>query len=128
MKPFLLLFGLLFVVPATGQEHEPMAAQCQADAAVWGDSGVITEYLNARTAFMERGAADRTEVTKLGWKQINMRMSEMGRCAEIEPQRVQQYVDAADFYERVIGDRLGDFVMRHNLWSQFKKEDDQGKR
>ena len=62
MKPFLLLFGLLLVVPATGQEHAPTAAQCQADAAVWGDSGSQLEYQKAVAAFL----SNRTNVGAMG--------------------------------------------------------------
>lgn len=128
MKPFPLFFGLLLVVSTTAQEHAPTAAQCQADVAVWGDSEIINQYLNAELYSYQTKTANRAEISKLGWQEVDAREAEMAVCPKVDPQGAKRYVDTANFYEMVMGHRLGDFVMRHNLWQQFSKEDAEGER
>lgn len=128
MKRFLLVFIMLLVIPATGQEHAPTAAQCQADAAVWGDPAVMTEFRNAETAFLTNGTPDRTVTNKLGYEEIIARMTELLDCEKVDPPRTAKYGDVASFYHEVLSGRWYNFITRHNLWNQFQLEDNQGKR
>ena len=128
MKPFLLLFGLLLVVPATGQEHAPTAAQCQADAAVWGDTDIRIEFENAETAFLRNGTPNRTDVNRLAAEEVRARITEMAQCEKVDAPRITQYGDVASFYNEVFSARMFNFISRHDFWPQFKLEDSQGKR
>ncbi|MBZ5698408.1 MAG: hypothetical protein LAN18_07655 [Acidobacteriia bacterium] len=130
MKPkTLILCLILFIVPrATGQEHAPTAAQCQADVAVWGDSSLETEYNEAQTTFVNSGTPNKTDVAKLGWDEVTARQNEMITCVKVDRENFAKYLDAMRFYHSVMADRLFNFVTRHNLWSQLKSEDAQGKR
>jgi len=122
MKPFFLLLGLFLVIPATGQEHAPTAAQCQADAAVWGDTQVENRYLDAQTS-------DQTEIGRLSYREVAARMTEMGACRKVDPLRENKYYEISSFYSGVVlSSRVFDFMTRHDLWGQFKLEDTQGKR
>ena len=96
MKPFLLLFLLLLIVPATGQEHAPTAAQRQADAALWGDTELENKFLHAYAS------PDQTEIGRLGWKEITARMAEMRDCRKVDPAREGRYYDIAVFYNNSV--------------------------
>jgi hypothetical protein len=130
MKPMTLtLLLILFIVPrATGQEHAPTAAQCQADVSVWGDFTLKSEYKDGVIAYLSNGTPNKTDVAKLGWDEVVARRTEMGTCTKVDAQNFAKYSDALQFYNSVTADRLFDFVTRHNLWPQFKSEDAQGKR
>jgi hypothetical protein len=130
MKPkTLTFFVILFVVPtATGQQHAPTAAQCQADVAVWGDSSLRTAYNEAQTAYVTNQTPNKTDVAKLDFQEVNDRQSEMIICTKVDTQNFDKYFDAMGFYHSVLADRLFNFVTRHNLWAQLKSEDAQGMR
>jgi hypothetical protein len=122
MKSFLLLL-LLLVVPATGQEHAPIAAQCQADAAVWGDTALESKYLDASDS------PTQTEIGRLGLKEVMDRINEMRACLKTDPARQARYYEIAMWYTgSVLSGRVYDFMTRHDLWPQFRLEDGQGKR
>src|SRR6266849_2054974 len=131
MKPFLLLFGLLFVVPATGQKHAhaPILEQCKADVAVWGDSGAQLEYSKAQLAFIEDGTPNKTEINKLSMQELTERMSEMVDCMkEVDPVvEAKDYQSVMSFYQNIEGDRAYDFIVRHGLHDRFRVEKKQGK-
>ncbi len=130
MKPFLLIFGLLLVVPATGQKHAPILEQCMADVAVWGDIGAQLEYSKAQFAFIQDGTLNKTEINKLSMEELNERMSEMGDCIkEVDPlTEAKDYESVVSFYQNIEGDRAYDFIVRHGLHDRFYLEDRQGKR
>jgi len=131
MKAFLLLFGLLLVIPATGQEHAhaPTLEQCKADVAVWGDSDAQLEYSKAQLAFVKDGTSNKTEVNKLSMQELNERMAEMSDCMkEVGPIEAKDYEGVVSFYISIDGDRAYDFIVRHGLHDRFLLEDRQGKR
>lgn len=128
VKSFLLMFGLLFVVTANAQEHAPTAAQCQADAAVWGDSSSQTEYNQAQTAFVKGNIPNKTDIAKLGLDEVIARQDEMANCMKVDRPSFNRYYDTQQFYHSIFTDRLFDFIERHNLMAQVKLEDSQGER
>src|SRR5260370_15188817 len=129
MKPFLLVLTLLLVVPAIGQEHPPTAAQCQADLAVWGDPDLMTEYFEADTTYEAKGITNGSRIARLQYGELEAGAQELGgTCTKVDAEQSAQYLHAADLYTSVSFDRLFHFVARHNLASQFLKEDAQGKR
>ncbi len=132
MKAFLLLFGLLLVIPATGQEnaHAPTLEQCKADVAVWGDSDAQLEYSKAQLAFIRDGTPNKTEINKLDMQELTGRMSEMVDCMkEVDPVvEAKDYESVESFYQNIQGDRAYDFIVRHGLHDRFLLEDRQGKR
>ena len=128
MKKASLLLGLLLVVPVTAQEHAPTAAQCQADVAVWGNTDTLSEYAQAQSAFVRDGIPNRTGIAKLSWTELTGRVSEMADCSKVDPQQAVRYSTAWLLYTTVESNRVNNFMTRHDLWSQFKEEDAQGKR
>jgi hypothetical protein len=131
MKLCFLLFGLLLVVPAPGQEHAhaPTLEQCKADGAVWGDSNAQLEYTEAQLAFLKNGTRNHTDVNKLSIRELRKRMSEMLDCTkEVPVTETTDYVNVVSFYQIIEGDRAYDFIERHGLHDRFLLEDRQGKR
>jgi|ERR1700678_725033 len=111
MKRLLILS--IFVLAALGQDvqHAPTVAQCQADQRLWlskieeGDSPRLPKY----DVLSE-------------WD------SEMTDCRRVDPNNKWAYYNTGEEIAEVKQTRLVDFVGRHNLWHQFKVEDEAGKR
>jgi hypothetical protein len=123
MKYASLLLAMLIVVPATGQEHAPTAARCQADAAVWGDRQAEADCLDA-------GAEkNTTKIGGLGYKEVIARIGEMEKCVKIDPPGKDKYYEVAVFYNSsVLSSRVYNFMQRHDFWPLFAAEDTEGKR
>jgi hypothetical protein len=119
------------VIPCRSRERTGTRSNCaqyQADVAVWGDSSLEIEYNQAQTAFTKDGTRNKTDIAKLGWDEVVARQNEMITCMKVDRQKSNTYYDVMGFYHSVLADRLFNFVSRHNLWTQVKLEDSQGKR
>ena len=92
------------------QEHAPIAAQCQADKAVW------LQQLNHE------------ETTKLLVTELSSRLWEMAACQAVDPPNAGDYVKASTIYLMAVDVRYQNFVKRNNLVQQFLQEDAEGKR
>lgn len=124
-----VFFFSVFVLVAGMQQHAPMAAQCQADAALWyGDSERRIEYINAEAAHMKYGTPNKTEPNKLSFDEIQARIDEMNDCMDVDPKSLLKYSDTLNYYAGMERNRVFSFITRHDLWSQFHSEDAQGKR
>ena len=101
---------IMLSTTARVQEHAPVAAQCQADKAVW------LEQLS------------RAETTKLLVPELSSRMWEMASCQAVDPPNSADYVKISANYLMAMDVRYQDFVKRNNLVQQFLQEDAEGKR
>ncbi|MFZ0737759.1 MAG: hypothetical protein WBL70_12565 [Candidatus Acidiferrales bacterium] len=118
-------FGLAY--SASAQEHAPLAAQCQADLAVWYSLDMDSEYTIAETARTEK-TPNETEVNKLFLPEIFARTHELGECMEVDSSRRHEYFRASSFYAGVVSSREHSFLVRHNLIGQVAREDAEGER
>lgn len=124
-----LALGLLLISSAhivLAQQHAPTVAQCQADAALWGNDHVKAEYISAETAHLKAGTPNPTDIAKLPLDEIVARQNEMGNCFSVDEKNYKRYSEAQAFYTSVFADRVINFVTRHGLWDQLKAEDSKG--
>jgi hypothetical protein len=112
MKPFLLLFVLLFVLSTHAQEHAPTVDVCRADAAVWARDLPLFKNLSAH--------------------ELMSRAGEMSDCQTVDGVKEQDvpsliryigYQHLEAFYRSQGEYRAVNFIIRHGLWKQFEKED-----
>jgi hypothetical protein len=116
MKIAILLAAILLPGFANlAQEHAPTAEQCDADLRLW--------------------ASQASTLDKLPYKEVEAREQEMFNCGGSVNSQTQQgfikaksYDSASNLYRGEMGERLSDFLVRHNLIEQFLAEDAQGKR
>jgi hypothetical protein len=124
-----ILFAVaLFAIPTFAQQHAPTVATCQADLAVWYSTDMATEYLTAEAHWSTDKIRNRTEIAKAPISEVIARQHEMFDCEKVDEQKSSLYHEAGMFYTTVYTDRVVEFVSRHNLWDQFRKEDAEGKR
>ena len=119
---------LSFPLSAQVEKHAPTVDVCRADVALWDDSALQVDYAKAETESVKNNVPSQNEIHKLPIKQIWGRLLEMGDCAKVDPERKASYLDAANFYSSVQGDRAVHFILRHGLIVQFEQEDAAGKR
>ncbi len=123
----LLLLSVWFVIPAASQiEHAPTPEQCRADADAWG---VPTPTLLVNTEeqfnqFARTTALDRS----LSANMLEARMKELSTCIRTDRAISVRYNEAFRAYAIAQLARMGSFMKRHNLVSQFLAEDEQGQR
>ncbi len=127
----LLPLLLLFAVPMAREQdavHVAPLAQCRADADVWGIPGAIQpsawdspedEFNNFKSKMDLRTPTSRV---------LNGRNDELTECVNTDRRYSSRYALASLVYKIAMFERMGDFMERHNLVSQFYQEDDQGKR
>lgn len=119
MKNAFLVLALLFVIPASNQQHAPTAEQCLADARIWSHQAP------------DHAAA-------LPYQELNAREAEMQNC-HIEVFNIDYmtkenatldfaYTSFSRKYLNEQRSRLVDFLARHKLDDEFSKEDSEGKR
>ena len=59
---------------------------------------------------------------------LNTRNDELMQCVNTDRLYSSRYALASLVYKIAMFERMGEFMERHNLVSQFYQEDDQGKR
>jgi CelD/BcsL family acetyltransferase involved in cellulose biosynthesis len=130
MCRLVLAMGLLFLVvePLGAQQHTPSAGRCQADAALWGDLQLRTQYNKAQVDQLTNGTRNQTEVARLRVTEVIERAIEMRDCMKVDAEHSHLYSDIAAFYSSVKSDRLQAFIERHGLVAQFAQEDAKGLR
>jgi hypothetical protein len=131
MKTFGLLVLMCLVCPlAALAQKVPTVEQCRADVSIWGNTDKYLEYVNAEDQHRDpqKPNTNNTELARLSLSEILMRTKEMVACDSVDGEKDARYVQAAYMYEHIWGDRMLNFLGRHNLWEQFKKEDAEGKR
>jgi hypothetical protein len=123
---FAPLFVLLVVPLCVAQEHAPLLATCEADAALWYNVDDYIEYNNAQASFNTYKTPNKTKLNLLQVTEVLSRQDEMGKCYSMTHKDI--YHDANVAYMGIFFDREHDFIVRHNLMGQFKAEDAAGKR
>ena len=109
----LLILGV-FVLVAVGQDvqHAPTVAQCQADQRMW-----VSELEE------DNSSSKLPSVHVLmGWTR------EMRDCERVDPENKVRYYNTIWEIDGELVVRLSDFIVRHDLMTQFRDEDDAGKR
>ena len=103
-------------------QHAPTVAQCQADAALWqSQSG---DFFRAHKSH----DAKNTAVASLTAKELLARSIEMADCLTVDSGHDEDYSMVQSTYFELFGDRMNNFMKRHNLMEQFFKEDEAGRR
>jgi hypothetical protein len=112
------------------RKHVPTAAQCRANGAAWGNADKFNEYLKAQDLYKDphKSNNNTSELARLPITEIFGRLGEMTACADIDQKNLRLYTDTLGMYTHVWGDRMFDFLGRHNMWEQFLKEDAEGNR
>jgi hypothetical protein len=102
----------LLTALSLGQDHAPTVQQCEADQRLWW------EQLDTQPE----------EISKLSFRKLNQRSGEMADCAVIDEEHINAYNRTSVLLLIQQSSRLANFVVRHNLMSQFLAEDKVGKR
>ncbi len=122
---------LLLIPPLTREQdavHVTPLAQCRADADAWGIPGAIqpSAWDSPEDEFNNfRRKMDLRTPTSLV---LNTRNDELMQCVNTDRLYSSRYALASLVYKIAMFERMGEFMERHNLVSQFYQEDDQGKR
>lgn len=103
-----LVASLASAHPQQAVEHAPTVEQCQADRAYW---------MSKLEQSGGKGADDVTYDTLMGWQ------SEMDKCMVVDASNYWKYYNASSETNSEQKNRLVNFLMRHNLYTQFAKED-----
>ena len=117
------VFVLLCAGAAFGQQHAPTLDVCQADVALWYSMESATDYLNQETKHINEGVRNTSPYNRLPVEEVEARVKEMGDCAIVVNFRDERYHEAQTFYSGILHDRMANFIYRHNLMEQLKKED-----
>jgi hypothetical protein len=126
LAPTTVAFSMSMAVGA--QQHAPTIAVCRADVAVWNDQSLKIEYQTAEDAFNQNKTTNHSGVGILSVRDVSTRAHEMFDCSRVDSEKETTYLQAADFYTIVYDERVGHFLVRHNLWDQFFAEDEAGVR
>jgi hypothetical protein len=107
----LLMLTLVTAFVAGQMEHAPTVQQCQADERLW---------------------MNKIEETNLtihpDYITVNAWFNEMRDCQSVDPANKIKYYNLQSEIVVENAMRLQHFVMRHEMWEQFIKEDAAGKR
>lgn len=101
---------------------------CRADRALWYEVSAATEYIKAETEHLNNGTPNRTPYAKLDLTEVVARMNELGDCYSVDADRSDAYHEAHQFYASIFHDRMVNFISRHHLMEELKREDAQGQR
>jgi hypothetical protein len=108
-----LVASLVSAHPRQAVEHAPTVKQCQADRAYW---------MSKLEQAGGKGTADVTYNILMGWQ------SEMDKCMVVDPSNYFKYYNTSSETNSDQKNRLVNFLMRHDLYTQFAKEDLAGAR
>jgi len=122
------LFATLVTAQTAKAQHAPTVYVCRADRALWFNLEDATEYLKAEKEHVSNGTRNRTAIAKLGIDEIIARETEMLDCSRVDSDRLGLYQKAITFYSDVVCQRKDNFIHRHHLMDQLKREDAQGLR
>jgi hypothetical protein len=129
MRNFLALLGLMLFAPVLRtQEHAPTVDVCRADRAAWHNIDEETDYFQQETKRIDGGPRNRNPISKLSFKEINLRIMEMATCQSVDEPNSDKYFEMHQFYSAVVYDRFRAFIVRHHLLQQFNAEDAAGAR
>lgn len=113
--------------PAAGQiEHAATPEQCRADSDAWGipTPALLVNTEQQFNQFATATALDRSVTANT----LDARMKELSQCMRTDKVNSMRYSAANRAYAIAQLGRMGDFMKRHNLTSQFLAEDEKGER
>jgi hypothetical protein len=102
--------------------------QCRADADAWGIPGGTTAGVGNSAGDEFNRFKSKMDIGAVPSKVLNTRNDELMQCVNTDRLYRSRYAVASLVYKMAMFERMGDFMDRHNLVSQFYQEDDQGKR
>jgi hypothetical protein len=121
-----ILAGLFLARALRTQEHAPTVDVCRADRAVWDNTEEQTDYMQQELKHLRDGIKNTNPIAKLSYREINLRILEMGNCASVDESNIHNYYEMLRFYKSVVNHRYESFLYRHHLFKQFNAEDAAG--
>jgi hypothetical protein len=104
-------------------------AQCQADARLWANNHIESDYYDGEHAKTMTGANNNSAINKLSIHEIVARIHKLNQCNQVDSDHLPTYRAASDFYSLVIDGRHADFFGRHpEIYQMFAEEDEAGAR
>src|ERR1700730_467409 len=123
------VFAVLLLAPGLRtQEQAPTLDVCQADRAVWQDMEQMIYYFKQQTRFMSDDVRNTNPIAKLSVTELTLRAKEMSACRSVDTRDGDRYYEMLNFYGNVLSDRYYRFIVRHDLYAQFREEDAAGAR
>ncbi len=125
--PFLLLFVTSIAREQIAVHVAPLE-QCRADADVWSipNPKPPAAWHSPEDEF--NNFKSKMDVRAVPSRVLNTRNDELMQCVNTDRLYSSRYAVASLVYKLAMFERMGNFMGRHNLVSQFYQEDDQGKR
>ncbi len=115
----ILAESFLLVHQANAQLSPPSIEQCRTDAQLW------LEESGWKTGFYYKL---RQNLRTLTVRQMVERKQHMVECYSVDRESAESFLMVTDAYDLEIGERYGNFIVRHDLAGQFYKEDEGGLR
>jgi len=127
LLPVILLLGAQMAREQDAVHVAPLE-QCRADADAWGIPGGTTAGVGNSAGDEFNRFKSKMDIGAIPSKVLNTRNDELMQCVNTDRLYSSRYAVASLVYKMAMFERMGDFMGRHNLVSQFYQEDDQGKR
>ena len=127
LLPAILLLGAQMAREQDAVHVAPLE-QCRADADSWGIPGGTRAGVGNSAGDEFNSFKSKMDVGAVPSKVLNTRNDELMQCVNTDRLYSSRYAVASLVYKMAMFERMGDFMGRHDLVSQFYQEDDQGKR
>ncbi|MGO9434606.1 MAG: hypothetical protein ACLPH3_25030 [Terracidiphilus sp.] len=127
LLPVILLLGAQ-VAREQDAVHVAPLEQCRADADAWGIPGSTTAGVANSAGDEFNRFKSKMDIGAVPSIVLNTRNDELMQCVDTDRLYGNRYAVASLIYKMAMFERMGNFMGRHNLVSQFYEEDDQGKR
>ena len=127
----LLPMLVLFAVPMAREQDAVRVApleQCRADADAWGIPGNLRTGVWGSPEDEFNNFKNKMDLRTPTSRVLNARNDELMECISTDRLYSSRYALASLVYKIAMFERMGNFMERHNLVSQFYQEDDQGQR
>jgi hypothetical protein len=100
---------------------------CRTDLSTWGNKDDWDDYFKQQLDHLYDDETKNTNLLeKLSVEEATLRYNELMSCFNLDKINQTKYLDAASHYDDVETRRMYSFMVRHDLWRQFKAEDEAG--
>ena len=127
LLPVTLLLGAQIAREQDAVHVAPLE-QCRADVDSWGIPGGARADVGISADDEFNRFKSKMDVGAVPSKVLNARNDELTQCVKTDRLNPNRYAVASLVYKMAMFERMGDFMGRHDLVSQFYEEDEQGKR
>jgi len=127
LLPVILLLGAQMAREQVAVRVAPLE-QCRADADSWGIPGGTTAPVGNSAGDEFNRFKSKMDIGAVPSKVLNTRNDELTQCVNTDRLNSSRYALASLVYKIAMFERMGNFMDRHDLVSQFYQEDDQGRR